>query len=243
MASPQREHGHIDIAHEIAYALMRLKINGTQVRLLWVIWRQTYGWHKKEDYISLSQFQSFTGLEKSLISKELKKLGVRNIIKAKNTLGKTTLYGFNKNYEEWENPQLLSKQTILPLSNRTTVLLSKQTMTVVQSDNKLLSKQTHTKEIKENTTKDIQDVFSYFLLKTNKKYGLTEDRKGIIEQRLKEGWAVEQMKKAIDNFVSDDWGGRKGFIDIIYCLGKQNGKPDNLEKWFNYEKQPTFEKP
>ena len=83
MASPQRENGHIDIAHEIAHALMRLSINGTQWKLLWVILRKTYGWQKKEDYIALSQFQFMTGLNTKFINRELLRLEKRKIISVK----------------------------------------------------------------------------------------------------------------------------------------------------------------
>ena len=80
---------------------------------------------------------------------------------------------------------------------------------------------------------DVDEVFAYFLLKTQKTYSLTNDRRSIIEGRLKEGRTVEEMKRAIDNFARDDWEGREKYIDIIYCLGKQRGKPDNLDKWLN----------
>jgi hypothetical protein len=39
-----------------------------------------------------------------------KKLQQRNIIKAKKSAGKTTLYSFNKNYEEWNNPKLFYRR-------------------------------------------------------------------------------------------------------------------------------------
>lgn len=85
--------------------------------------------------------------------------------------------------------------------------------------------------------KYIHEIFDYFILKTQKRYALTNDRLSIIEKRLKEGRRVEEMKKAIDNFVLDDWPDRKKFMDLIYCLGKQKGKPDNLERWLNYKSQ------
>ena len=52
MANPQAENGHTDIANEIVEALARTRISGTETQLLWVIFRKTYGWHKKEDEIS-----------------------------------------------------------------------------------------------------------------------------------------------------------------------------------------------
>ncbi|MDP2960363.1 MAG: hypothetical protein Q8N71_02960, partial [candidate division Zixibacteria bacterium] len=78
-----------------------------------------------------------------------------------------------------------------------------------------------------------------FLLKTQKKYLLTKDRRAIIEGRLKEGRTVEEMTRAIDSFVLDEWEGRGKYIDIIYCIGNQKGKGDNLDKWLAFKPPAT----
>jgi uncharacterized phage protein (TIGR02220 family) len=83
----------------------------------------------------------------------------------------------------------------------------------------------------------IQDFFAYFLLKTKKSLKLTPERKAIIEKRIMEGRTLEELKKAVDNFVSDEWEGRKSYIDIVYCIGVHN-KVDNLDKWLNFKPKP-----
>ena len=50
---------------------------------------------------------------------------------------------------------------------------------------------------------------------------------------MKEGRTVEEMKRAIDSFVLDEWDGRGKYMDIVYCIGKQRGGADNLDKWVN----------
>jgi len=60
MASPQIEHGHLDLANELVEALARTQLNGYESRILWAVWRKTYAWHKKEDWISFSQFKELT---------------------------------------------------------------------------------------------------------------------------------------------------------------------------------------
>ncbi|MBU4311798.1 MAG: hypothetical protein KJ706_03675 [Candidatus Omnitrophica bacterium] len=87
--------------------------------------------------------------------------------------------------------------------------------------------------VNNENNKKIQEIFAHFLLKTQKTYSLTNERRSIIEGRLREGRTVGEMKRAIDNFARDDWEGREKYIDIIYCLGKQRGKPDNFDKWQN----------
>lgn len=99
------------------------------------------------------------------------------------------------------------------------------------------------KEIKESKEKDLDTFFSYFNLKTKKAFKLTPAAKDLITKRLKEGYTLEQLKKAVDNFVLDDWPERQNRLDLIYCIGRQRGKPDNLEKWLNYKPTPKVIKP
>jgi len=90
----------------------------------------------------------------------------------------------------------------------------------------------------EKRKKFVTETFDYFLLKTKQKLQLTSERKAIIEKRYKNGKTIEELKKAIDNFIQDDWEDRSKFMDLIYCLGVRN-KIDNFEKWLNMlEKKP-----
>jgi len=81
------------------------------------------------------------------------------------------------------------------------------------------------------------DFLSYFNQKTRKSFKPTKDKIDLVEKRLAEGYTIEQLKKAVDNFVQDTWEGRRDHMDLIYCIGKQKGKPDNLEKWLNAKAQ------
>jgi phage replication O-like protein O len=64
LANPQAENGHVDIANEIFEAFARTRIPGEARQVMDFILRKTYGWHKKQDAISLSQFVEGTGLNK-----------------------------------------------------------------------------------------------------------------------------------------------------------------------------------
>lgn len=98
--SPQAENGHIDIANEVAEALYTLQISGNQWRILWVILRQTWGWHKKNDCISITFFEKKTRLKRRHIKRALDTLIERNIV-TKNGNTSIVSYGFNKHYNEW----------------------------------------------------------------------------------------------------------------------------------------------
>lgn len=89
-------------------------------------------------------------------------------------------------------------------------------------------------------TKEISLFWNYFLLKTKKAFKLSDDKRELIAKRLGEGYTLEQLKQAVDNFVADDWEGRAEHLDLIYCIGKQKGKPDNLEKWLNKQPEDEF---
>jgi phage replication O-like protein O len=107
MANPQKEDGHTRIANEIMEALGHIRIPGEAMQVLWVILRQTYGWNKKTDAISLSQFMKKTGLLRQHVADNIKKLIKMNIITEKgyaitekgNELGK--VFEFNKDYDKW----------------------------------------------------------------------------------------------------------------------------------------------
>ncbi len=131
MANPQRENGHVDIANEIMEALAGIRISGEEWQCLCVIFRKTYGWHKKEDWISLSQFNLLTKLKKPNTLRAIKKLSLKKVVIIKNDNRHKPKYKFNKNYDQWK-----------PLSKK---------ITVINNDKRSLSKMIPTKE---NYTKE-----------------------------------------------------------------------------------------
>ena len=84
----------------IESGLAKTNLSAYESRVLWVIWRWTYGWRKLMDPISLGQFEKKTGLHKVHINKTLKKLIDRKIILRVD--GYINIYGFNKNHDEWD---------------------------------------------------------------------------------------------------------------------------------------------
>jgi len=102
MASPQLENGYTQIANEIIEALFKINLSPYENRFIWFILRKTYGWKKKTDWISLSQFAKEMGLDRRNIHRTIKKLSSKQMIVVyrdyKNHIG----YGFQKNYEKWK---------------------------------------------------------------------------------------------------------------------------------------------
>ena len=146
MANPQREDGHVDIANEIVEALAKTYLSSYESQVLWAIFRKTYGWHKKKDWITGTQLTEITGIVKSHISRTLKKLVKRNMI-VKNGEG----LSFQKDYDKWKK---LPKQVTIKKLPKQDIELPKQVTRVTQTGNKKLPKQVTTKETKRNYTKE-----------------------------------------------------------------------------------------
>lgn len=157
MASPQAEDGHTDISNEIMDAICKIRIPGEARQVLDFILRKTYGWHKKEDCISLSQFVEGTGLNKVHICRSITVLINMNLVTKKGNAQSLftkkgndnfVIYGFQKDFDKWNT---LPKKVTLP--NRVKY--------VTQKGNLTLPKKVHTKETitKETITKEILGEF------------------------------------------------------------------------------------
>ena len=165
MANPQTEEGHIDIAHDIAEALMRINLSAYESRVLWFIFRKTYGWKKKMDWITLSQFSTCIGLDRRLIHRAITELSSKGMIVIERDDSQRLRYGFQKDYEKWtvdvkKRPH--SKKEELNQCDKS--ILSSKGMIVIERDDelsskgmtRLSSKGIHTKETitKETITKE-----------------------------------------------------------------------------------------
>lgn len=191
MANPQKEHGHIDIAHEIAEQLAKINLRPYEWRTLWALWRKTWGWHKKEDKISLTQFQKITGLERRHQRKALKTLIEKNII-TRNRDSYIVTYGFQKDYDLWK---VVLKQA--PVSDvSSSAYLS--TTPVLKQAPEVVPKPAPTKEIKETIQKK-KDFSHHLLILKTQIIQLAEQYSGdcnLIKQRLlKEGYSEEQIEE------------------------------------------------
>ena len=113
---PQKENGFTPIAHEIMEALMKINLSPAESRVLWFIFRKTYGWGKKSDRIALSQFSKATGLKRQNVQRALKALSSKSMITViRSDDRKPLTYRFQKDYSEWS----LSS---VPITERKTVI-------------------------------------------------------------------------------------------------------------------------
>ncbi|PIY82964.1 MAG: hypothetical protein COX96_00605 [Candidatus Omnitrophica bacterium CG_4_10_14_0_2_um_filter_44_9] len=172
-----------------------------------------------------SQFKlaEVLGWDRATVARFLGRLKTDNQISYK-TSNKFTIITIC-NWAIYQNQNIISSATETPAESTTD---SHQIHIKSSTNNK------DNKEKKENN-KDIATFFSYYLIKTKKNFRLTSDKVSLIDKRLKEGYTLDQLKQAVDSFVDDPWEGRAEHLDLIYCIGKQKGRPDNLEKWLNFK--------
>ncbi|WP_019536563.1 replication protein [Paenibacillus ginsengihumi] len=103
---PQLEDGYTRIANEILEQAARHRLNGTQFRLLMIIWRYTYGYRRKEAEFTLSFLADAIGASRSQVDRELTALIERNVLEVvAGGSGKPRLLLFNKDFSTWLQPE------------------------------------------------------------------------------------------------------------------------------------------
>ena len=98
--NPQIENGHTKIANEILESLMDAGLNGSEWNVLMHVIRKTYGWNKKSDLISITQFEKAVKSPRSVVCRTIKSLVTKKILLVTKT-GLVNEYGFNKRYNQW----------------------------------------------------------------------------------------------------------------------------------------------
>ncbi|MDR4318418.1 gp45 [Niallia circulans] len=119
MANPQIEQGHTRIANEILEHISKTNLNGTQFRIVMVVWRYTYGFQRKQHELSSSFLSTAIGIkDRKSVNRELKILIERNIIFAigKGSRG-ANIISFNKNFDEWKEPLLATHPTVVSVGD------------------------------------------------------------------------------------------------------------------------------
>lgn len=89
------------IHYAILEELAKVRLSPPEFRALMFLLRQTYGWNKKEDMISLTQWVKATGDTRPVVNDTLRKLITKRIVYRRKE-GLSFFYGFNKYVEQWD---------------------------------------------------------------------------------------------------------------------------------------------
>lgn len=103
MANPQKENGYTPIANEILEHIYSFDFTCTEIKILLMIIRFSYGFGRKDTGIAISFFESGLRMNSRTLQREIKKLIDMNVLlvvsEARGTIPRTLK--LNKNYEEW----------------------------------------------------------------------------------------------------------------------------------------------
>lgn len=111
MANPQLEDGYTKISNELLDALYRVKLSPYEMRVALYVIRKTYGYNKKSDTISLSQFEKDIGIDRRHIHRAIKKLVPKQVLGAYRGDKNVISYYIKKDYTKWSAYSGTSTQT------------------------------------------------------------------------------------------------------------------------------------
>jgi len=153
MANPQPDK-FTKISNELLDALAKIRIAGEARQMLDVIIRKTYGFNKKEDKISTSQFIELTGLSRIAIPKARRKLLELNLITvSQKGYSQGLTYSIQKDYNKWKpypKKDTVSKKGYRCIPKRTQVYPKKDTNCIPKSSTQKKERQ-YTKETIQKT--------------------------------------------------------------------------------------------
>lgn len=130
--TPQLENGYIRVATQILKDWQKLNLSPYQWRVLFHIIEFTYGFHCKENKISVSHIVKATGIRQAHISRALKELISKNIVSRK-----SGFCAYNKNSKSWKLniPVEVSTYTSRGIKNIPVEGDNKNTLKITNKDN------------------------------------------------------------------------------------------------------------
>jgi len=191
LANPQPDK-FTRLSNEIMDAIAKAPLNGTQFRILMVVWRYTYGFNRKEAELSLSFLVQTIGVSMRNIRRELQALFDSNILVIVKEAGfnNPRQITFNKDYDTWnthtgpDDPEGVNKRRPEGVNKRR------------RTGGQLAHQEIHS--FKDNIKDNIYVVFTEWF---NEIYGTKykpKTYKDKINQRLK-NYSLEQLKEACIN--------------------------------------------
>ena len=213
MAGPQLENGYMKIANEIMEQIPRFRFNGTQLRILMVLWRYTYGFNRKNHELSVSFISKATGINAQQIKRELTTLIAKNIVTVvrEPSFNRTRVLAFNKKYDSWRMELTGNDQVpnTLPGTKEGTTQVPK---TLPQPGTKLDTQEIHS--FKDNSKDNINGFF--------------EDIWKLYPEKIGKGKISASQKKKLHDI---------GYDILKTCIERyKNGKED----WRKWQHGSTF---
>ena len=239
---PQLEDGYTRIANEILEALCEINLSGREFRAVLALIRLTYGWQKKEDQISYSQFAELTGIARNHVQEIFKGLAARKIvvkIKAakkgvpENGNSEPLIWRFQKDYTRWrkrkggvpktgnssrKQEQKCSRKREPPKKGKESIATSIEVSISDQDPEQLVLEPSELGTPESDHKRFISWYCAMFKQKCKNKYRFTTTKDGAIIKRLLKEYPVEKLVEFGRTFftVYDDWTAKAGFSIVIF---------------------------
>lgn len=209
MANPQLENGYTSFANELLEAIFKSKLSGTEIDIILVVARYTYGFKRKSHRLSTSFLAKAIGSSGRWVKKSLKALIENKVIIVVNSkTGVTSELMINKNYEEWncvtsdlQDTSVLENTSDLqdtrPVANKTPVPVSFKTP--------------KKEKIKE---KSKENIYSEFFEKLWELYPRKRGKSSVSVKAKKELYAAgyEKVVSAIESYKKEIAGREERYI-------------------------------
>lgn len=196
MASPQKENGHAPLANETLDHLAKIRISGESMQVLWVIFRNTYGYSRKECFLTLKEISEATGLHRQSTFKAVEHLIEMNLITQKGEKWSKE-YSFQKNWELWV---FSPKKVKSPIKVKSGTNKGEKTISLPI----VLKQKTSTPTPYSEIENEIVETWnSYRQLPRCRNFD--GKRKKLLAQRLKDAFFVEHWKEALRRMSNDPW--------------------------------------
>jgi len=99
-ANPRVEDGYVQIANELIDAMISYPFKNSELKIVLIIIRKTYGWKKKKDRLSFSQISKLSRVSIRHTKRVIKKLVLDNVV-LKEKIANNNILGLNKDYYSW----------------------------------------------------------------------------------------------------------------------------------------------
>lgn len=227
MASPQKENGFTPIANEILDKIVNTTLLGAEFQVLLFIIRKTYGYQKKSDRISLTQFEKGTGLSRPTVVKTIKNLMAKGLIVKICLPGGDMGYTFIKDHENWVVKTHLLVKGKWVTSKDVFTKTSKDVLTHKRK------KEIYTKEIGEHSSQvnDLINLFKEVNPNYEQLFKNTNQRKSL--ERLLKKNSYEQLSKMIKFLEKSN---QDKFAPIITTPSQLESKLGQLLAWAQKKK-------
>jgi len=218
------------IVNKVLDELVKIPLLGAELAICLYVIRKTYGYNKKEDEISLSQFQNGTGRSRPTITKALKRLLLVKIlllVKKGNVKGGCNIWAFNKYYENWELV-------------KTPYLVKKMTKPSKEKLKNLVKVPLHTKDNTKDNTKERDEYIPTPKDKAKFFFKGITDFLGSVDSEEEEAMSKLLKKMSMEQGI-ESITRKKAFWDEIVAFGSYWQEKDHMGRKERWEMQKTFE--